>query len=392
MLPESSMIEKSSCCGCQACFNACPSGAIAMIADQEGFGYPSVDNTSCINCLLCQQACPVLSPLPRVTHQSAFAVVSHDQAIRLASSSGGVFSLLANTVLAEEGVVFGAIYDNGVIKHTRVEVAAGLDRLRGSKYAQSDIADVYRQVRSYLECGRRVLFVGTSCQVAGLANFLGARHPLLLCCDFICHGVPTPKALAEYILWHERQHGARVTSVQFRSKHLGWKRFCMRVTFEKGQDYIAPLDRDHYMRAFLKDLCLRPSCYKCNFKTPNRLSDITLADFWGVQHVCPTMDDDRGTSLVLGNTPEGEVALNGIKHQANFVEVDMVHALSYNPSATSSVRYNPKRKDFMRDLGKMPFDALVTKYGHPSLAERAVARTKWLLRKVLANLRIRDGA
>lgn len=316
------------------------------------------------------------------TVPAGYAVIHNDIDTRLASSSGGVFSLVAETVIKDGGIVFGAAMskDCRTVIHIGVDSLSGLVDLRGSKYIESSIGDTYLKVRDALRDGRKVLFTGTPCQIAALQNILGKEYKNLLCMDFICHGVPSAMVWGKYIDFGEEQVGSPVAKVSFRHKKYGWKTFAVLLEFENGVKYIRKLYEDLYMRAFLSNCCLRPSCYDCRFRRLNRVSDITVGDYWGIHKQYPGMDDDKGTSLVMVHTQKGRDMLDAVKNSAKMLSVDIEKALESNKSMTGSPPVPKAREAFMRDLDKVDFDILVRKYvKKPKNLKNTI---KWILRKV----------
>ena len=373
-------VARVACCGCHACAQACPKNCIAMQADAEGFLHPQVDEAACIRCGRCMQVCPVLHPLESAEQlPMCYAAVNTDESVRAASSSGGIFSLLAQHVMAAGGVVYGAAMsqDGRRAVHIAAQTPEQLAALRGSKYVQSEIGNCYREAEQALKQGRPVLFSGTPCQIDGLRLFLNREYESLLCVDLICHGTPAPAAWQTYLKEKEIEAGASVTAVYFRNKTSGWKNMLIALQFD-GQAQAVPVSENDFWRAFLSDACLRPSCYQCPSKTANRRSDITLADFWGVEKVVPEMDDNRGTSLVLIHSEKGRAAfdgLEGVRRKA----VDFTQAIAHNPPMIRSVTPHRKREAFMRDIQAMPFSAAVKK----NLPRR---RLKGLVSKALRRL------
>jgi len=357
------MTDKKNCTGCHACLNICPRQCIIMESDSEGFCYPKVDMTICVDCGLCNQICPILQKEQIENEPQGYACYNKDELIRMESSSGGVFNLIAEQVIDNNGVVFGARFEEDFsVVHSYVETKEKLPELRGSKYVQSKIEYTYSKVKYFLEQDRLVLFTGTSCQISGLKAFLQKDEDNLFCVDVVCHGVPSPKVWQKYVAYMEEQVGSVTRKISFRSKNQGWKRYCVSFQFKNGTEYLQTHQRDIYMQAFLRNICLRPSCHACNFKTLHRKSDITLADFWGIQKVLPDMDDDKGTSLVFVNSIRGEEMFDRIKELIIFREVDIHKAVSYNSSAIKSDRQNPNRDKFFKDIDKLPFDKLFKRY------------------------------
>lgn len=295
------LTDKSQCCGCEACRNVCPGQCITMREDREGFLYPEVNVTTCINCGLCEIVCPML--LQSNKERTPFAVYAakhKDDNIRLVSSSGGVFTLLAEKVIEQGGVVFGARFDeNWEVVHGYVETKSELSLLRGSKYVQSRIGNSYRQVRQFLKSGRKVLFTGTSCQILGLKLFLRKQYDNLLTIDVICHGVPSPKVWKKYLDEVSLGHCSQTTDISFRDKQHGWHDFSLKIKRSDSTTYCGKFKMDLYIKLFLCNLTLRPSCYACIAKSGKSGSDVTLGDFWGIENVMPEFDDDKGCSVVL---------------------------------------------------------------------------------------------
>ena len=298
-----------------------------MREDAEGFLYPEVDRDLCVDCHLCERVCPVLNQGEERKPLRSYAAKNKDEEIRRRSSSGGIFTLLAERVIDEDGVVFGARFDERWnVVHGYTETREGLAAFRGSKYVQSQLGDSYRQAESFLKSGRKVLFSGTPCQIAGLRLFLRKEYDNLLTVDFICHGVPSPGVWREYlreeiarqrigknsVLSHPNrvQGDIRVENISFRDKRLGWKKFSFALTLSVPGGHGAnntvllsePLDKNIYLRGFLSDLYLRPSCYTCPAKCMKSGSDVTIGDFWGIKRVYPSFDDDKGVSVLLIHT------------------------------------------------------------------------------------------
>lgn len=360
--------KKQNCTGCHACANICPKKCITMENDSEGFLYPKVDMDSCTDCGLCEKACPLLHKETVENEPQAYACYNKDEKIRLESSSGGLFTLIAEQIIDKGGVVFGVGLDKDLeAAHSYVETKEQLREFRGAKYVQSKIGETYKTVRCFLKQGRQVFFAGTPCQIAGLKSYLQQAYDNLFCVDIICHGVPSQKVWQKYVAYHENRVGSQVQNVYFRHKNKGWKRFSMSLIFKNDTQYTETLDKDLYMQAFLKNTCLRPSCYSCNFKTLHRQSDITLADFWGIQNLLPKMDDDKGTSLLLINSLKGKAMFDSIKDCILAQMVDINRAIRDNSVAIKSVEQNSKREKFFDELDWISFDRLVKKYCSDSM-------------------------
>lgn len=321
------ILHKLACCGCSACVQKCPKQCISFIEDSEGFLYPKVNESSCVKCGLCEKVCLEKHPFLETYPIKAIACKNIDEKVRENSSSGGVFTLLAEKIIEENGVVFGVIFDeNWECKHTYIDRCDQLYKLRGSKYLPSKIGNSYKDVERFLKEGRKVLFVGTSCQVAGLNKYLSKEYSDLFTVEVTCHGVPSPSVWRKYLieeikntaLWAETGKStvssslnamSLIKDIKFREKGIGWKKFRFVLTLAKpsgeGKEssVLSSTNKENpFMRLFIGDVILRPSCYRCPAKKGKTKSDITLADFWHIDQVMPDYDDDKGVTLVYANT------------------------------------------------------------------------------------------
>lgn len=325
--------DKHKCCGCSACAQVCPQQCISFVEDEKGFRYPQVGRSLCINCGLCEKVCPFLHVGEPRNPLEVFAAVNPNEEIRMKSSSGGVFTLLAESVIDEGGVVFGARFNKqwGVI-HDYTEAKEGLAPFRGSKYVQSFIGDCYQQAKHFLQLGRKVLFSGTPCQIAGLKNFLGKEYDNLLAVDLVCHGVPSPLVWEEYLktIPAPRVDGKNlvslslnempvITGISFRDKRNGWQKFGFSAQMSAPKadkntviQHYEPKDKNPYLKGFLSNVFLRPSCYKCHFKQGCSRADITLADYWGAKKEHPGIFDDKGVSCVISFSEKGLTVINSL--------------------------------------------------------------------------------
>lgn len=381
--------EKQMCSGCHACYNICPKRCIDMQIDSEGFWYPFIDEEQCVDCGLCKNVCPVLNEYKGKKGQ-AYACINKDENILMKSSSGGVFTLIAEMILDMEGVVFGAAFDDDLnVCHTEVKSKAELYKIRGSKYLQSNIGDTYKKAKLYLEDNREVLFTGTPCQISGLKAFLGKEYDNLTTQDIICHGVPSPRVWQQYLEYLSKTRGSTVDKKNlpaFRLKQSGWMNFSVKISFNNGENHIQQFADDLYMQAFLKDLCLRESCYNCHSKAIERESDITLADFWGVENVIPEMFDDKGVSLVLVSSPKGQKIFEAISDKMVYKAVDIDEAAKYNPAAYKSCERNKKRDEFMSKITAGKFNKIVNKCTKQNLLKGYLGKIKRIIRKVINNV------
>ena len=338
----------------------------------------------CINCGLCEKVCPILNIKTIKNEPVAYACYNKIENIRKESSSGGIFTLLANKILEKDGVVFGASFNNEfMVEHTYVEKKEDLYKFRGSKYLQSVIGESYKKAKEFLDNDRYVLFTGTPCQIEGLLSYLRKDYEKLFTQDIICHGVPSPLVWKKYLAHRKENDGKNPLDISFRNKDDGWKVFNLKIQYNDNF-FKKSHNTDTYMQAFLKNVILRDSCYACSFKKINRLSDITLADFWGIEYVNPKMFDNKGTSLVIVNSEKGRKLFNDIQNEIIQEQVDINEALKYNSSMTSSVRPDKNRENFFLNLDKMDFDKLVNKYTEkPSFISKVVVKCKRIVKRIL---------
>lgn len=358
------IVDKKDCCGCSACVQRCPKQCIKLKEDNEGFLYPEVEKSTCIDCGLCEKVCPVLHQGEPRKPLKVYAAKNLDEEIRRQSSSGGVFTLLAEQIIQEGGVVFGARFDeNWEVKHDFTETIEGLAPFRGSKYVQSRIEDNYKKAEEFLKQGRKVLFSGTPCQIAGLKRFLRKEYDNLLTVDFVCHGVPSPGVWRQYLketvaLMCDKNsvstdpisiENAHVESISFRDKCSSWKKYnftlILSTMSRSGAKNIVSLcevfPQNIFMKGFLADLYLRPSCYACTAKCGKSGSDITIGDLWGAPYIIGKDDDDKGISLALIHN------LNLKLSKCLWIkEISYQRVLQYNLSLELNAKMTNKRFDF----------------------------------------------
>lgn len=369
----------SRCCGCGACQAVCHHVAIAMKPDHDGFMRPVVDKSICVNCGLCRKVCPLCSPSVPDLSPECFAFQTNDAQLLAASSSGGAFSELARPVIEDGGCVFGCALSDHDLKpvHIKISSLAGLSRLRGSKYAQSDVGDTYAECKRELQSGRRVCFSGTPCQIRGLKLYLGKNYPNLLMIDIICHGVPSPKVLVKYKAEEESKARSVLKRLDFRCKAKSWVSFSMSAGFDdRTCDFIEGIKENLYLRVFLSNLPLRESCFDCPVRNGRSGADITLADFWGVQDFCPEMFDDRGTSIVLIHSAMGKVAFEDIRMCGRVREVAFESAVAHNPSYRINAARPDKRDRFFREIDRRPLADAFRVCTKRSLFSRIISRIR----------------
>ena len=330
--------NKKDCCGCHACSNACPKQCITMQADNEGFLYPVVDKETCIDCGLCEKVCPVINQNEPHKPLHVYAAYNKNEEIRMQSSSGGIFTLLAEATINEGGVVFGAKFDKDWnVVHDYTETIDGIADFRGSKYVQSTIGNTYSQAKKFLQAGRKVLFSGTPCQIAGLKKYLRKEYDNLLTVDIICHGVPSPLVWRRYI---------DETAEKLRAERAAGKN----TVSESAMDICESHTTNVFMRAFLSNTILRPSCYACAAKQGKAHSDITIADFWGINKIDSAFNDDKGCSAIFLNTEKGINACH--LELTDYKEKIFEDVIKYNGAYLQSCKPHPKREEFFSNLDK----------------------------------------
>lgn len=337
------LASKSQCTGCTACASICPQQCISMDVDVEGFTYPKIVNDSvCISCGTCERVCPVLNKKENSSSLTkAYAAFSKSDLLRRESSSGGIFSELSNVVLRSGGIIYGASYNkNDIVEHISIESMEALKKLRGAKYSQSNLGDSFKTIKYQLNCGKRVLFSGTPCQVAGLKAFLVHDYDNLICIDFVCHGVPSPMVWKEYVKYRAQtdDDSTGLKCINLRNKESGWSKYTYSVefTYSDNKRYLCNNQDDPFMRFFVNDYILRNSCSDCHFKGYDRVSDITLGDFWGIWDIAPEMDDNKGTSLVLTHSKKGEQLFKAVFKNIKFKQVTLEQASRLNQSLLQS--------------------------------------------------------
>ncbi len=356
--------DKTKCCGCTACMNICPAQCIVMRRDREGFDYPVANPDLCIDCGKCELVCPVLNPHEPSEPLEALAA-RKDEFIE-GSSSGGVFPAIASKVIEDGGIVYGAVVNEDMtIGHIDAENMDGVERMRGSKYVQSDLYGTFDEVKYWLNEGRKVLYTGTPCQIAGLKSYLGREHEGLLTMDCACHGVPAPGLWEKYAKAQGTAHGGIMKDVHFRNKGKSWMHYEISYAYSlvepnfrkvKGESVRAladgtvetcrPYMRDPFMALFVQNMSLRPSCYRCPARKGRSGSDLTLADLWSVRQSAPAFDDDKGVSLVLANTEKGLETLASSDLES--VTLDVSAAMKNNGGFAESVPVPEKRTEFFK--------------------------------------------
>lgn len=367
------ILNKEQCCGCKACVQACPKQCIRFNLDDTGFGYPEVNIQECINCGLCERVCPILSvqdyELPNDT--LTYAAYHREELERLESSSGGIFSALAEYVINKKGVVYGAAFDDHFnVTHCYADTISDLEKLKRSKYVQSNIGHSYEEIKLFLQEGRLVLFSGVPCQVAGLRSFLRKDYSNLILLDVVCHGVASPAIWQKYLEeikdkialdnGIERKEHVVIKNISFRDKRNSWRKYNISIYYEilphgpikekKEGEFSKCIWEDDYMLCFLKNYSLRPSCYKCSFRNGKSRSDITLADFWGIENCVQDYNYscEKGTSLVMLHNLQMDNIIEELPVEK--IKVDFKKAIKANSPVIRDVVAPLSRSMFFRHI------------------------------------------
>lgn len=356
MVDVPKLAPKDLCTGCSACEQICQRDCIQLRGDQNDFRYPEIVNPQkCVHCELCTKTCPVLNRTESVIHEpDVYAAMSLNERIRKDSSSGGVFTEIAEWVIAQGGIVFGAAYnDSFEVVHRAVETVEGLRELRGAKYSESRLGNSFRNIKNELEEDRIVLFAGTPCQNAGLKAYLHKDYKNLICLDFVCHGIPSPMVWREYIHYRAEQDNNAVipVSINLRSKETGWSRYTYSNQFVYADhEKMIQSGESRFMQLFVGDSVNRISCGNCSFKGFSRCTDFTLGDFWGIWDIKPEMDDNKGTSVVLVHSQKGRVIFSEIEEKLRCTEVSLEEASRQNPSMIRSSKTRANRQTVLEKI------------------------------------------
>ena len=387
------IVDVKDCTGCSACLNSCPVGCIVMSADEQGFRYPKIDRSSCINCGQCEGVCPVRNLADNNHTESLFYGCKHvDDDVRRHSSSGGFFYELARSVILSGGTVFGAAFadDFHKVVHIQASTLDALELIRVSKYVQSETESSYPLAKEALGQGKTVLFSGTPCQIAGIKSYIGQVPDNLILAEVVCHGVPSQRVWDIYLSGLEKEQGCKVKSVSFRDKSKTWRKSDFLVLFEDGTELRQPNSENPYMRAFLKNLSLRPSCSNCRFKRFSSGADITMGDFWGSTELGDSFNDDICISVVALNTQRGRICFDSVKDGLrDVVKLSENQAFVFNEGYRESAVRNElapvffagmQQKDFAQLVSDMTVDAEPLQSRKESLLYAVTKRLKNLFR------------
>lgn len=400
--------EKESCSGCTACMNVCPKNAIEMIADDEGFLYPQIEDDLCINCDLCRKVCPFKpeninakseeqmnlnmnkekannkEKEIQFTGQLYFAAKHKNSEVIFSSSSGGIFTALSDYILENEGSIYGAAFDeNFVVKHMRATNKLDRDKFRGSKYVQSNLENIFKEIREELKSGIYIMFTGTPCQNAGLQNYLSKTNTdctRLYMCDFICHGTPSPLIWEKYVSYLESKFNDKLISFSFRNKEKGWKDMRVSAKFAESDNSEACNNGYSFLNLFSSLMIVRTSCFNCKFTSYNRKSDITVADFWNIGNIKADFDNDTGVSSVIINTSKGLSWFNEIKNNLKFEGCSKEDC--WQPHLEYPAVKPNKREVFWNEYNDKGIEYIVQKYGKGTLASNMKKKLTPIIRKL----------
>lgn len=361
--------EKTKCCGCTACEHTCPVHCIEMKEDFEGFLYPEIDQTKCLHCGLCEKVCPVINPPEKYTDDiHAYAIRTKQEDVLRESTSGGFITPLAKWIIMQDGVLCAATYlSDFSVAHMvldKEKIEEELPRIRGSKYVQSNLNRCYEDVKKYIKQGKKVCFVGTTCQVNGLKSFLRKEYENLITVDLVCHGTPSPKLWKKYLEEKQAKYGAKVVSAAFRNKTYGYHSHTMRLNFENGKAYYGSGRIDAMMKSFMSEIASRPICYQCPFKTYNRCSDFTVFDCWHVDKIVTNLkDDDKGFTNLFIHSAKGRMIFKEIKEQYIIYPIEAKDAIKYDGKMIlKSATPHSRRKDFFVDFDKETLTEHIQKF------------------------------
>ena len=377
--------KKEECCGCTACKHICPTRAIEMESDQEGFLYPLIDQNLCIDCGRCKEVCAFQNgydTLKNLKPPKVYAAKHKKENIRMSSTSGGVFTAISDHVLENSGVVFGVAFDENMnAVHRMAKTSDERDMFKGSKYVQSDLKNVYPEIKQLISKGVQVLFTGTPCQTAGLKRFLSNDNTgNLILCDIVCYGTPSPLLWREHIKHLEKKENCKIIDYYCRHKVKGWHAHNEMVIYKNGkEDYESILSQKH-KNLFHSHNILRPACHNCKYTNLERPSDITIADFWGIEKHMPEFDDNKGVSLLLVNTSTGQKLLENIKQNLILKESNTQDCLQ--PQLNEPSKPSHDRSKFWKDYETRGYEYVVKKYAGYNM--KNISKMK--LRRVLDSM------
>lgn len=383
------IINIDNCLGCSACKSICPQQCITMLPNEEGFLQPNVNKEKCTNCNMCAKVCPAIHVDDLQSIKNIYYGWHKDENIRKNSSSGGAFSAIAEKVLTNNGVVFGAVYDNNLKKviHTSSE-NMDFTKQRKSKYVESDLLDTFSETKQFLENNRQVLFSGTPCQIHGLIKYLGKQYDNLITCDILCHGVPSMKIFNDHLKLFQKKYKKEIIDIDFRPKTYGWAIQALKITFNNGKKRTIPIQQDYFLQGFfVNNLFFRKSCYSCKFRK-NHVADIILGDFWGIDKYDPGMNDGKGVSLIFTNSVKGQNVIEQIDNSFTSYPLEYKHATYCFKDRNLAIYNLEKRNKFFNKYLAHNYEKSIKEFIH---IIKPIAIFKFIARRIVNKFPIVSG-
>ena len=377
--------NKEDCCGCTACMTVCPKDAIYMEPDEKGFLYPKIDDSKCIKCGLCVKSCAFQNGYQQPDNPIkplVYAVKHKNNDERKTSRSGGMFIAAADWILSQNGVIYGAGYgDNFYVIHKRAADKDSLFELKGSKYVQSDMNNVFKQVIDDLKNDKYVLFSGTPCQIAGLYKCLkNINTEKLYVCDLVCHGTPSPYIWRDFLEYSKKRYKSDIEKTDFRDKSFGWGTHIESLYLKNNRK----ISSDIYTKLFYKHIMLRPSCGNCKYTNTRRPGDFTIADFWGIQKAVPGFEDKIGVSLLILNTEKGKKLFEAVSENIEYKSSNLDDCMQHNLKAPSV--FSEQTENFWKDYVLHGFEYVAKKYGTLSFKDEIKFKLKIRIKPILKKL------
>lgn len=374
--------DAEKCCGCAACVNVCPRGAITMIEDEKGITVPHIDDKLCVDCGLCEKVCD-FKKTKRTENNTrhAYSLVINNRETLKKSTSGGAFTALSDTILQDEGIIVGAVMESDfTVHHIITSDIQCRNRMRGSKYVQSSMGAVYNEMKEHLKEGKKVLFSGTPCQCAAVSSFFGGKYDNLILVDFLCHGVPTNRMFKEHIQYLNNYYGKKSIGFTFREKTYGWDAYNNNNKLQDNSVKTRWINQIYY-NFFTENLSLRDGCYDCPYRSLHRPSDITIADFWGIERYTHKKDYN-GVSLVMTHSKKGQNLLDLASDSCKLTEYPFEQiAWRVEPHPLK----HPKNYEmFWQTYRKEGYKGLVEKFFDNSLKKQI----RFEIRKIVKLLRL----